>query len=172
MIPTERLFLVPSSPQHTDILLDMFRDPHVRRYLLDDQLVDRAWVDEEVRASARRFASGSIGLYIASLRDTGEVAGFVGFRPFYEPPVLQLLYGLLPAHLGRGLATEMASAVVTHAFEVHGFDVVLASTDEPNVASIRVLERLGMTPSGSEEGEPWRQLHFELPHASWAAARR
>ena len=47
---------------------------------------------------------------------TGLV-GFVGFRPFFDPPELQLLYGLLPAYWGRGLATEPAGAPMRYVLE-------------------------------------------------------
>jgi RimJ/RimL family protein N-acetyltransferase len=145
-------------------LLALFRDPHVRRYLLDDVVVDRAWVEAEVQASEERFATGSIGLYTAHLRDEGGgLVGFVGFRPFYEPPMLQLVYAVAPTHLRRGIAGEMARDVIELAFSQYGFAEVRASTDEPNRASVRVLERLGMKLIATEAGEPWRQLHFALP---------
>jgi ribosomal-protein-alanine N-acetyltransferase len=157
---TARLVLEPFADAHVDALLELFRDPHVRRYLLDDRLVDRAWVEAEVQASRERFAVRSIGLFAAQLGQ--ELLGFVGFRPFYQPPVLQLVYGVAPSHLGRGLAVEMARRIIELAFAEHGFTEVRASTDEPNQASIRVLERLGMELVATEPGEPWPQLHFAV----------
>jgi ribosomal-protein-alanine N-acetyltransferase len=171
MLTTPRLTLTPVAPEHIDVLWAIFRDPHVRQYLLDDAVVEREWVEEEVRTSQARVAQGSLGLYLCTLQKSGDPVGFVGFRPFYESPVLQLLYGLLPGFTGQGLATEMAQAAVDLAFAAHGFAAVRASTDEPNRASVRVLERLGMTLIGAEDGPRFRQLHFELPRERWAARR-
>jgi [ribosomal protein S5]-alanine N-acetyltransferase len=163
MTTPARIVLSPFADAHVDPLLAFFRDPHVRRYLLDDSLVDREWVEGEVRASRERFEAGSLGLYAAHLREAPDaLVGFVGFRPFYEPPVLQLVYGVSPAHVGRGIAGEMAKAVIDLAFGDLGFREVRASTDEPNRASVRVLERLGMTLVATEPGEHWPQLHFVL----------
>src|SRR5262245_45880977 len=39
----------------------------------------------------------------------------------------------------------------------HGLDPVRASTDEPNVASVRVLERLGFTRTRVDPGPRWPQ---------------
>lgn len=159
--PTRRLRFEPFAPRHARTLLGVFRDEHVRRHLLDGELVDVDWVRAEIRASQARFAEGSLGLWLARSRRGGAPVGFVGFRPFFEPPALQLLYGLLPEHCGRGLATEMAAAAVAHAFST-GMDTVRATIDEPNVASIRLIRRLGFRRSGST-GEPQhRQLHFRL----------
>ena len=162
-VTTARIALSPFADTHVDSLLEFFRDPHVRRYLLDDSLVDREWVEEEVRSSRERFDAGSLGLLAAHLREAPDaLVGFAGFRPFYDPPVLQLVYGIGPSHAGRGLATEIARAVIDVAFNERGFREIRASTDEPNRASIRVLERLGMTLVATEPGERWLQLHFTL----------
>ncbi len=58
--------------------------------------------------------------------------------------------------------TEAARAVLDHAFNELGFADVVAATDPPNTASIRVLERLGMTPRGEvlHDGKP--SLYFSL----------
>jgi [ribosomal protein S5]-alanine N-acetyltransferase len=163
MLTTPRILLTPFADAHVDPLLAFFREPQVRRYLLDGLLVDREWVVSEIRTSRERFEAGSLGLYTAHLRETPDVlVGFVGFRPFYEPPVLQLTYGLGPAHVGHGLATEMARAVIDVAFADLAFHEVRASTDEPNLASVRVLERLGMRHVATDPGELWPQLHFVL----------
>ncbi len=163
MISTPRLSLSPFHETFAVPLLALFQDPHVRRYLLDDALVDSEWVEEEVRASRERFSAGSLGLFVAHLvNKPNTLVGFVGFRPFYEPPVLQLVYGIAPEHVGQGLASEMAQAVVDVAFKEHNFAEVRASTDEPNEASVRVLKRLGMRLESTEAGERWPQLHFVL----------
>jgi RimJ/RimL family protein N-acetyltransferase len=97
----------------------VFRDDHVRRYLLDGALVDRAWVRAEIDASARRFADG-------------------------------------------GLGGEMARAMVDLAFERAGLEAVRAAVDEPNRASMRVLERLGMTVERRSPGAFGQMVHYVL----------
>ena len=47
-------------------------------------------------------------------------------------------------HWGKGYATDASKVVLKRAFEVHKLERVLAITDFPNKASIRVMERLGM----------------------------
>lgn len=116
----------------------------MRRYLLDDELVSREWVESEVVASAARFRAGSAGLWTLRPLEGGAMAGFVGYRPFFDPPEPQLLYGLLPTYWGQGLATEAAKAAVDFGLHELGFAEVRAAVDAPNEASIAVLERLGM----------------------------
>lgn len=143
-IETARLSMRPFEAGDVDELHRVFIDPGVRRFLLDDQIVSREWVEEEVAASIGRFEAGSGGLFCVFSKDDGALLGFCGFRPFFEPPELQLLYGLLPAYWLNGLATEAARAMIKFGFEELGFDRITASTDAPNSASRRVLEKAGM----------------------------
>ena len=68
---------------------------------------------------------------------------FGGYWFFHEPPRLELLFGVAEPHWGQGLAHELASALVTFGLTRCGFRDVLASTDVPNVRSVRVLAKLG-----------------------------
>ena len=162
---TERLGLHPFDPADEDTLFATFRDDGVRRFLLDGKLVDRDWVRAEIEGSIRRLAEGSLGIYLARTRTGDEAIGFAGFRPFREPPVLELLYGLYPAFWGRGLATEMGRAMITLAFDRHGFDVIDAAADVPNMISVRALRRLGLSEVGRSPGAFGTTLHFRLVHA-------
>jgi len=151
VLSTRRLVLTPVSPDDEVELLTLFREPAVRRYLLDDLLVDAAWVAAEVAASGERFDTGSAGLWAIRDGAGGEsILGFAGFRPFFDPPELQLLYGLYPDAWGRGYATEAASAVLGHAFTVLGFSLVTAATDVPNARSVGV-DKQGPAVAGA----PW-----------------
>jgi ribosomal-protein-alanine N-acetyltransferase len=143
-IETARLRMRPCEPGDVDELHRVFIDPGVRRFLLDDQIVSREWLVEEIDASIARFQAGSAGLFCVFSKDDGNLIGFCGFRPFFEPPELQLLYGLLPAYWSRGIATEAARAMIEFGFKELAFDRITASADDPNGASIRVLKKAGM----------------------------
>ena len=68
-----------------------------------------------------------------------------GFWTFRDPPELELLYGLGRAYWGQRLATELATAIVEYGIRQLHVREIRASTDPPNEASVRVLERLGFT---------------------------
>lgn len=138
----------PVSEDDAESLLAVFRDPAVRRYLLDDSLVSLEWVRGEIASSAERFARMGAGLWAVRCPEATAIIGFVGFREFFDPPRLQLLYGLLPAYWGRGLATEAANRVCGYAFSELGFERIEAAMDSPNRSSIAVAERLGLLPLG------------------------
>src|SRR5690606_11817930 len=108
----------------------------------------------EVDASDALFARLGVGIWLVSEPAAPDIAiGFAGFRVFAETgPEPQLLYALLPAFTGRGYATEIARALIAYAFDVAGLDRVLSAADAPNVASIRVLEKVGLRRAGTAPG--------------------
>lgn len=192
---TSRLVLVPVRPDDADGLLAFFNEPAVGRYLLDGRRVSRPWVESEIAASRARFIEEGLGLWAmrdaASSVPAGEdratgagaagavgeraligvvepaLIGVVGFRPFFDPPELQLLYALHPDVWGRGLATEATEAALSYAFDERGLDEVRAATDEPNHRSVAVMERLGMERWKSEPGEPYETLFYRIGRAEW-----
>lgn len=143
-IDTERLWMRPFDPLDAVELHRLLTHPSVRRYLLDDEIVSRTFVDEEIARSEQLFASGGFGMWSVFLQGRAGLVGFCGFRYFHEPPELQLLYGFAPDSWNRGLATEAARAMIRRGFERSGFERIVASADTANVASRRVMEKAGM----------------------------
>ncbi|MDX1528831.1 MAG: GNAT family N-acetyltransferase [Gammaproteobacteria bacterium] len=172
MIVSERTVMRPFSPPEADELLPVFQDPAVRRYLLDDTIVSKAWMEKEIAASDARFAQSGTGLWSVSFKGQTGIIGFVGFREFFDPPQLQLMYGLLPDYWGQGFATEIANQICGHAFETLGLNVINAATDVPNEASIRVLERLGMRRLKIQTEDQSDTAFFILNRDDWIAAQR
>jgi ribosomal-protein-alanine N-acetyltransferase len=144
-IRTRRLLLKPLTEAETDALHRLFTDPDVRRYLLDDTVIPRSQAVEFIQKSLHLFESTGYGLWGAYPPSGGALMGMGGFWHFHEPPQLELIYALHPSRWGRGLATELARALIRYGFEELGFERIQASTDTPNKASARVMEKAGMT---------------------------
>jgi RimJ/RimL family protein N-acetyltransferase len=158
---TRRLALRPIAAADGAELLELFREPGVRRYLLDDTIVDGAWVAREVAASDELFDRGALGLFTVRDRGDGRLIGVAGFRLFEGPSDPQLLYALAPGTTGRGYAAEMVAAVVEIAFDL-GAPRVVATVDEPNVGSLRLLERLGFRLVAELAGPRFPMRRYEL----------
>jgi len=84
-----------------------------------------------------------LGLWGVTPHYAPDLIGFGGLWPFREPPELELVFGVAEHVWRQGYATEIARAVTTYCFTSLAMPAVRASTDVANVASIRVLEKLG-----------------------------
>lgn len=120
-----------------------------------------------------------------TLKATGELIGAVGVVPAYGPferlpwfqarlktptashftPEVGLFWGLRADQQGKGYATEAAHAVVDFLFTRWGLGRVVATTEYDNAASIRVMEKLGMSIQRNPDPTPeWFQVVGILEH--------
>jgi RimJ/RimL family protein N-acetyltransferase len=166
-LESARLRLLPAAPEHVGALHLLWAHPEVRRFLWDGRTISEREAGGAVTASAGSFAAHGYGTWVLVAREDESVIGFCGLRDSSEPPGVELLYGLHPDRWGQGLATEAARAVLRFAFTVLGLDAVLAGSDEPNVASLRVIGRLGMTPHARVPGAFGDVLFYRLDRAAF-----
>jgi RimJ/RimL family protein N-acetyltransferase len=89
------------------------------------------------------------GCWVARVRETGRVIGFVGLAvPTFCPeilPAVEIGWRLDPEAWGHGYATEAATAALDGAFTVLGLSTVCSLPQAENPASARVAGRLGMS---------------------------
>lgn len=101
-------------------------------------------------------------IWLVFLCETNHPTGFAGFLHL-EEAFPSLIYGIDPDFWGNGYGTESARAVLNYTVELK-FPKVIAEVDKPNIASVRVLEKLGMkqTEPAVVQGKPL--LYFEDNH--------
>jgi ribosomal-protein-alanine N-acetyltransferase len=108
---------------------------------------------EDIAAQMRAEPEDSRqGILAVERKDTADVIGYCGLIPHGDAPADEagLVYELLRATHGRGYATEASRAVVAWAAEA-GYRRLWATVWDWNVASRRVLEKLGFRETGRVE---------------------
>ncbi len=146
----------------TESELDEFHalavDAHIRSYMFDGVEVERGWADEALAASDALFEAEGVGLWLVTAGE--EVIGFVGYHVFTQPDEEpQLLYAFTKPHTGRGYATEATRALLVAAASL-GWKRAVSAVDEPNKASVRVLEKTGFRRLFSFPGAFGQQHYF------------
>jgi RimJ/RimL family protein N-acetyltransferase len=132
------------------LLLDLNSDPEVMKYLTNGIPDSR----EEVEAGIARTLvyqkkfDGVLGVWIAEEIESGEFMGWFLLRPdkadLDNTKVLELGYRLKKKFWGKGYATEMSKTLIRKAFENLGAEKVFAQTWKENLASRRVMEKVGL----------------------------
>jgi RimJ/RimL family protein N-acetyltransferase len=163
VLESGRLILRPLSPGDARDLHRISNEPDVRRYLWDVEPVGEATIRDLIDRSARMFSEEGVGLFGVRLRGSDNLLGFCGLVRLEGMEEPELGYELAPEAWGRGIATEAARTCLRYAFEETGLIRVIAGADPPNVASLRVIEKLGMQPAGNlnplAPGEPYYALY-------------
>ncbi|MFD1205491.1 MULTISPECIES: GNAT family N-acetyltransferase [Sporosarcina] len=91
------------------------------------------------------------GPYFVVEKETNQIVGDIGFKgkPSLEFTV-EIGYGIIPDAQNKGYATEATRALVEWAFASGQVKKVNAECLHDNIASMKVLERLGMKRIGQE----------------------
>lgn len=144
-----------------DALHRLWTQPGVRRFLWDGRLLAFERTRDLVMQGAYLFEQHGYGLWGAFDSDHALV-GFCGYGFFRDDHELELMYGVDEAQWLRGYAREMAEAMVTYGFEHLNLAEIRASTDAPNRASQRILQRLGFVLDAARSGSR-DKLFYRLP---------
>jgi RimJ/RimL family protein N-acetyltransferase len=179
-IQTERLLLRPFEDGDLQALYAMQSDDEVVRYLYHDPRS----LDEVRTALARKIAAVSIagegdGVGAAAvLRDTGEVVADLSLWCVSEGHEQgEMGFVVHPAHQGRGYATEASRPMLDFAFDTVGLHRMVGRTEARNIASARVLEKLGMRREAHFIENEWvksewqSELVYAILSEEWARLR-
>ena len=87
------------------------------------------------------------GLWLFTARDDGTFAGRGGLRHVHVGgnDEVELAYAVAAERWGQGLATEMGTAMLTIGFRDLGLPEVVCFTMTSNLASRRIMAKLGFT---------------------------
>lgn len=138
-------------------LLAVERDASVNRYQgydpFDEQRA-RAAVQAAIAAAAQ---SPRVRVELAiTLRDQAALIGRGGLlRSGHELAVGELFVTLAPAYHRGGLVTEAGRAFLAFAFDTLGMHRIVGVSDPRNVASLRLMETLGMRREGHLRQDVW-----------------
>lgn len=171
VLETERLQLSHLQPADADFIVELLNDPDWLRYIGDRGVRTH----EDAQAYIRNGPLAMIsqyghGLYRVSQRRDGRAIGICGLLKRDSLPDIDLGYAFLPEFRGQGYALEAARACLGEARDRLGAMRVLAITTPSNVASARVLERLGMRLDRREAlgGDPLDIYAIEYPTSGGA----
>lgn len=147
---TDRLRLRPFTGEDADALHALHSDAYVLRFWDSPAWTDRSRAVEFID-KCQAIADADDGVRVAmESRDDGTFVGWCSLRS-WNPDFrsASLGYCLTRSAWGHGYATEAGRAVLTWAFDTLDLNRVQAETDTRNLASARVLEKLGFVREGT-----------------------
>jgi RimJ/RimL family protein N-acetyltransferase len=163
-VQTARLQLRPLADEDLDALVELDGFAAVREAV--DPFADLIPEDPLARRDYERRFVGRTDFLGAVERSSGRLVGWFQVEPAADAPgEIELGYRLRPDAWGHGYATEGARALLADALGRAAVRRVYAHALLANPASLRVLERIGMTYAG-----PW--AYRGLPGAEYEAPAR
>jgi len=143
-LETERLILRPVCTNDLDDLASLYSDPEVVKYLATGVLT-KAEVKQKLDLMVEHWQKHGYGVWALIHKTDGRFIGRCGIGHFHELDAVELAYTLAKPYWGCGLACEAARAAILFGFDQLGLPRVVAYARKENIASQRVMAKIGMT---------------------------
>jgi ribosomal-protein-alanine N-acetyltransferase len=174
----DRLVLRPLVAADAADLFTIFSDPAVMRYWSSTAWDSLQQADNYIASADAGIASGSDLRLGITLAGSGKLVGQVALYRFdQQNRRCDVGYALGRAHWGQGYLAEALGAMLGHGFAALGLNRVEADIDPRNVASAKVLERMGFKMEGLMPerwivaGEVCDTAFYGLLGSGWKAAQ-
>ncbi|MDG2517600.1 GNAT family N-acetyltransferase [Lysobacter soli] len=146
VLETQRLVLREIEAADAPFILELHTDPSFLANIGDRGVHDLPsavnYIETNPRAS---YARNGYGLWLVVSKETGESLGMAGIVRRDTLPDADIGYAFLPRHWSKGYAVEACTAVRDHAMRTLALPRLLAIVSPGNAASVKVLERIGLT---------------------------
>ncbi|MBI5668736.1 MAG: GNAT family N-acetyltransferase [Chloroflexi bacterium] len=181
LLETERFRLRQITPDDAADIFHILSSPQVHQHLGRQPMTSMEEAERRVQAYRATFDRHEGIPWAITRRGERPVIGTVVFWHLNPDHYrAELGYLLAPEWWGQGIATEAAQAVLAFGFTTMGLHSVEAQTAPENIASRRVLEKLGFVQEGyfrENFYDPVTQqfgdtVVYSLLKAAWLAGRQ
>jgi RimJ/RimL family protein N-acetyltransferase len=141
---TPRLFLRQFTEADAALILELNSDPEIVKYVHEPVLK----TEEEAKNILVNIIlpqyKNNLGRWAMHIKGTQEFIGWCGLKYRPELDEIDLGYRLMQKAWGKGLATEAARHTLEYGFKTLNLNLITGRAHIENIASIKVLEKIGM----------------------------
>lgn len=170
MLKTPRLEIRKMSGEDTGAVFEMRSDPEVMRYIREPQGWGEtaSWVD----LISSKWESERLGFCALIEEASGKFAGWAGLWKLKETGEIEVGYGIAKEFWGRGYASEAAAAFLRYGFIGLGLEKIVAVAMPENLASRRVMEKIGMKYGHIGEYYGLELVYYSIMKEEWLCSKK
>ena len=165
MIESERLIFRKFTLDDLPKLIEQRSDPEVNKFLGGTKLQNPEALAKRIRFYISCYESHGFGSCAMIWKPTGEMIGSAGLQPLDGTDEIEVGYSMIKEYWGKGIGTEAARAWLDHGFREHGLERIVAIALPENIASRRIMEKLGMKFEKNE-------VHYDEECAFYGISKR
>lgn len=162
---TPRLFLRRFTEADALLIYKLNSDPEIVKYVHEPVLENEAQAKKILTDFILPQYKLNLGRWAIHTKADYEFIGWCGLKYIKETGIIDLGYRLLKTAWGKGYATEAAQCTLIYGLRDLKIKVITGMAHVENIASIKVLEKIGMKFTGDEiiEGQPVKVYTLSLP---------
>jgi RimJ/RimL family protein N-acetyltransferase len=166
-ITTERLVLRPFAEQDAGPLYDILAEEGVLRYFPNTSPPPRDRVGRFIAHQLKHWEEHGFGWWAVEPRERGELIGWNGLQYLPDTDEIEIGFLLAKDYWGQGLATEGARPGLWLGFETLRLERIVAVVHPENIASQRVIEKLGLTFTNEADYFGMHVYRYEIEAAAY-----
>lgn len=141
---TPRLTLRQFTEADASLIFALNSGPVVLKYLHEPLLENEEHAAQIIRDIILPQYQHKLGRWAIHLKENNEFIGWCGLKYRPELDEIDLGYRLMQKAWGKGHATEAAQYSLAHGFNTLNLKMITGRAHIENIASIKVLEKIGM----------------------------
>jgi ribosomal-protein-alanine N-acetyltransferase len=161
-LETKNLLLRRMHSTDADALFKVLADDEVTEFYDDDTFTDISQARDQIEAWEKGFNNKGCIRWGITRKGEGKLigsCGYYGFHTWFRRASIG--YELARSHWRQRIMTEALSAIIDHGFGIMELNRLEAVVMPENIASIKMLEKLGFRKEGLlEEYEKWSSKGF------------
>lgn len=128
--------------------------------------------DRTIRHFQNCWTQHGVGPWAVCERETGRLLGQCGLRYLEDFRNVEVLWTIDPAYWGHGYASEAAAEALRFGFEQAGLKEIFAITMPTNLASRKVMEKIGLRYRKETSWKGFDIVYYDIDRATWQSSRR
>ena len=164
---TDRLYLRKFNPGDAMYLYALNSNPEVIRYTGDSSFYDMFAAEDFVR-NYDHYDHHGYGRWAVVLKKDDRFIGFCGLRQDEKTGDVDLGFRFFEDCWAQGYATEAGTAALKLGFETYGIKTIIGRALRENLASISVLQKLGMQFDEVREESDLLWLVYSMGQLDWS----
>ena len=141
---TPRLLLRQFTLADAPLVFELNSDPEILKYLHEPIIRSVEHAEEIIRTIILPQYENNLGRWAVHLKDNNEFIGWCGLKHLSENDEIDIGYRFKKSSWGKGYATEAARHTIDYGFHELKLPIITGRAHIENIASIKVLENIGM----------------------------
>lgn len=144
VLETPRLILRQFTEDDALLIFELNSDPEVIKFIHEPVMTNEEQAVKVIADTILPQYKNNLGRWATHTKSNNEFIGWCGLKYRPDPDEIDLGYRFKRAVWGNGFATEAAKYTLDHGFNNLHLQIITGRAHIENIASIKVLEKIGM----------------------------
>ncbi|MBU5262362.1 GNAT family N-acetyltransferase [Bacillus atrophaeus] len=167
-IKTDRLVIRKFKCEDWQDVYEYTSNPHVMKYIPEG-----VFTEEDAKKFVNENMGGNAEKFPVVVKEENIVIGHIAFFKYFGEHSYEIGWVFNPKYYNKGYASEAAQAILEFGFTNMKLHRIIATCQPQNIASYRVMEKIGMRREGyfkkciPNGNQWWDEYYYAILEEEW-----